>query len=101
MRVSKQASKRVGMYVWSALADCSSFARARVCVCVCVCAYTGDTAAFEDQMAPLRELAPTSLRFMLVTATLPQHTAQALQQSFRNITLATGPGLHRTAAGTC
>ncbi len=59
----------------------------------------GDAAAFEAQIAPLREAAPPSLRFLLVTATLPQHTADSLRGAFKDLALASGPGLHRTAAG--
>ena len=34
----------------------------------------GDKAAFRSQIDPIREAAPPGLRFVLVTATLPQHT---------------------------
>lgn len=59
----------------------------------------GENRAFEDQVSPLKDVAPPSMRFVMVTATLPQHTALALRSQFRDIQLVTGPGLHRTAAG--
>ena len=39
------------------------------------------------------------MRFILVTATLPQHTLALVREGFPDISLAMGPGLHRTAAG--
>ena len=50
-------------------------------------------------MEPLKAAAPASLRFVLVTATLPQHTLAQLRLDFPNLALASGPGLHRTAVG--
>jgi ATP-dependent RNA helicase DDX18/HAS1 len=67
--------------------------------CLYVLMGTGDTAAFQAQIQPLRDAAPPSLRFVLVTATLPTHTAEELKQVFKDITLCSGPGLHRTAPG--
>ncbi|GFH24614.1 uncharacterized protein HaLaN_22441, partial [Haematococcus lacustris] len=58
----------------------------------------GENRAFEEQVSPLKDVAPPSMRFVMVTATLPQHTALALRSQFRDIQLVTGPGLHRTAA---
>ncbi len=44
-------------------------------------------------------MAPAGLRFVLVTATLPQHTLARVRQNFPDIALAMGPGLHRTSPG--
>jgi len=59
----------------------------------------GDQAAFNPQIEPLRDAAPSNLKFVLVTATLPQHTLSLVRQGFPDISLAMGPGLHRTASG--
>jgi hypothetical protein len=49
---------------------------------------------------PIKAAAHPGLRFVMVTATLPQHAALQLKDSFRDLALVAGPGLHRTAAGT-
>ena len=54
---------------------------------------------FAEQVAPLQAAAPASTRFVLVTATLPAHTFEQLQQDFPGITAAIGPNLHRTSLG--
>ncbi|KAK9838223.1 hypothetical protein WJX84_007751 [Apatococcus fuscideae] len=54
---------------------------------------------FAEQVAPLQAAAPVSSRFVLVTATLPTHTFEQLQQDFPGITAAIGPNLHRTSLG--
>lgn len=59
----------------------------------------GDQAAFREQVEPLRSAGPPGLRFVLATATLPQHMLAQLEADFPQIALAMGPGLHRTAAG--
>ena len=46
-------------------------------------------------MAPLREAAPSSTRFVLVTASLPEQTWMYLQQQFPGVQPVLGPGLHR------
>ena len=50
-------------------------------------------------MQPLQAAAPASTRFVLVSATLPDHTFAALREAFPGLTPAFGPGLHRVAAG--
>jgi hypothetical protein len=59
----------------------------------------GDKADFSSQVAPLRAAAPSSMRFVLVTATMPQHTFAELRDIWPEIRTVLGPGLHRTAAG--
>ncbi len=76
---------------------CQEQEKARHCT---ITTDAGDTAKFEEQLSPLRAAAPASLRFVLVTATLPQHTVEVLREAFEDITLASGPGLHRTAPGS-
>jgi len=44
-------------------------------------------------------VAPRKLRYVFVTATLPQQTAEELLVQWPDLALASGPGLHRTAAG--
>jgi hypothetical protein len=61
----------------------------------------GDTTSFAEQIAPLRAVAPRKLRYVFVTATLPQQTAEELVTQWPDMALASGPGLHRTAAGVC
>ncbi len=48
---------------------------------------------------PLRAAAPASLRFVLVTATLPQHVFGLLREVWTDLQPVFGPGLHRTAPG--
>lgn len=50
-------------------------------------------------MAPLQEAAPPSTRFVLVSATLPDHTFATLREAFPGLAPAFGPGLHRVSAG--
>ncbi|KAK9811880.1 hypothetical protein WJX72_011720 [[Myrmecia] bisecta] len=59
----------------------------------------GDTTSFAEQIQPLRQAAGTDVRFVLVTATLPEYIYAQLQQDFPGIQAAIGPGLHRTAPG--
>lgn len=54
-----------------------------------------------EHVAPLRAAAPPSMRCVLVSATLPQHTFDELQELFMGLGAAFGPGLHRTAQGGC
>jgi hypothetical protein len=51
------------------------------------------------QVEPLLTAAPRSTRFVLVTATIPQHVTDKLLQTFPGMQAAFGPGLHRTAPG--
>jgi hypothetical protein len=48
---------------------------------------------------PLVTAAPASTRFVLVTATIPQHVTDQLLTTFPGMQAAFGPGLHRTSAG--
>eukprot|EP00198_Chlamydomonas_reinhardtii_P001248 XP_001690583.1 DEAD/DEAH box helicase-related protein [Chlamydomonas reinhardtii] len=59
----------------------------------------GERAAFLEQVAPLRAAAPSTMRFMLATATLPQHIFAQLREVWPDLMPVFGPGLHRTAAG--
>ena len=59
----------------------------------------GGEVSYAEHIQPLQEVAPPGLRFVLVSATLPQHTADALAELFPGLTPAFGPGLHRTAPG--
>lgn len=54
---------------------------------------------YTEHIAPLRAAAPASMRCVLVSATLPQHTFDELQDLFMGLGAAFGPGLHRTAQG--
>ncbi|KXZ46522.1 hypothetical protein GPECTOR_43g959 [Gonium pectorale] len=54
---------------------------------------------FLAQVEPLRAAAPPSLRFVLVSATLPQHVVAELRTLWPDLQPLFGPGLHRTAAG--
>lgn len=54
---------------------------------------------YTEHIAPLRAAAPPSMRCVLVSATLPQHTFDELQELFMGLGTAFGPGLHRTAQG--
>lgn len=54
---------------------------------------------YAEHIAPLRAAAPPSMRCVLVSATLPQHTFDELQELFMGLGAAFGPGLHRTAQG--
>lgn len=54
---------------------------------------------YTEHIAPLRAAAPSSMRCVLVSATLPQHTFDELQELFMGLGAAFGPGLHRTAQG--
>lgn len=59
----------------------------------------GPHSLFIDQVAPLRNAAPTTTRCVLVTATLPADVHTQLEPLFPGIVGAFGPGLHRTAPG--
>jgi ATP-dependent RNA helicase DDX18/HAS1 len=59
----------------------------------------GGEGNYEEYIAPIKAAAPEGLRFLLVSATLPQHTYHQLQDLFPGLRAAFGPGLHRTAAG--
>ncbi|KAG2448777.1 hypothetical protein HYH02_006129 [Chlamydomonas schloesseri] len=59
----------------------------------------GERAAFLEQVAPLRAAAPSTMRFVLATATLPQHIFAQLREVWPDLMPVFGPGLHRTAAG--
>ena len=61
--------------------------------------HAGERAAFLEQVAPLRAAAPSTMRFMLATATLPQHIFAQLREVWPDLMPVFGPGLHRTAAG--
>lgn len=54
---------------------------------------------YSEHIAPLRAASPPSMRCVLVSATLPQHTFDELQDLFMGLGAAFGPGLHRTAQG--
>ena len=61
----------------------------------------GSGSAFSPEVAALRDRCPAATRFVLVTATLPEHVFGELQERFPGIQAAMGPGLHRTAPGRC
>jgi ATP-dependent RNA helicase DDX18/HAS1 len=63
----------------------------------------GDAFEFASQIKPIKDLAnPTSTRFVLVTATIPNQVLRELKQFFypQDIRVIQGPGLHRPSAGT-
>jgi ATP-dependent RNA helicase DDX18/HAS1 len=63
----------------------------------------GDAFEFASQIKPIKDLAnPTSTRFVLVTATIPDQVLRELKQFFypQDIRVIQGPGLHRPSAGT-
>jgi hypothetical protein len=64
-----------------------------------LCGHAGGEVDYTDHIAPLRAAAPPSMRCVLVSATLPQHTFDELQELFMGLGTAFGPGLHRTAQG--
>ncbi len=51
------------------------------------------------QVLPLKEASPLSLRFVMVTATIPEATFGAMESEFGRLYPALGPGLHCTAPG--
>jgi hypothetical protein len=55
--------------------------------------------SYAEHIAPLRAAGSPDLRCVLVSATLPQHTFDELQELFMGLGAAFGPGLHRTATG--
>ena len=59
----------------------------------------GGEVDYNEHIAPLRAAAPPSMKCVLVSATLPQHTFDEVQELFVGLGAAFGPGLHRTAAG--
>jgi len=69
-------------------------------VLCCVLWYpAGGEVDYSEHIAPLRAASPPSMRCVLVSATLPQHTFDELQDLFMGLGAAFGPGLHRTAQG--
>jgi len=63
----------------------------------------GDAFKFASQIKPIKDLAnPTSTRFVLVTATIPDQVLRELKEFFypQDIRVIQGPGLHRPSAGT-
>ena len=62
--------------------------------------WTGEESAFSEQLTAIRQSAPASARFVLVTATVPQPVFEQLTQSeFPGMAVALGPRLHRPPAG--
>ncbi|KIZ01662.1 DEAD-box ATP-dependent RNA helicase 50 [Monoraphidium neglectum] len=59
----------------------------------------GGEDVYREQVEPLQSAAPSSTRFVLVSATLPQHTFEKLREVFPGLEPAFGPGLHRVSAG--
>ncbi|KAI8469617.1 MAG: P-loop containing nucleoside triphosphate hydrolase protein [Monoraphidium minutum] len=59
----------------------------------------GGDEVYAEQVEPLQAAAPTPTRFVLVSATLPQHTFEKLREVFPGMEPAFGPGLHRVSAG--
>ncbi|KAF8070956.1 DEAD-box ATP-dependent RNA helicase 50 [Scenedesmus sp. PABB004] len=59
----------------------------------------GGEVSYAEHVAPLRAASGPGLRCVLVSATLPQHTFDELQELFMGLGAAFGPGLHRTATG--
>jgi hypothetical protein len=59
----------------------------------------GGEVSYAEHIAPLRAAGSDALRCVLVSATLPQHTFDELQELFMGLGAAFGPGLHRTATG--
>lgn len=55
--------------------------------------------SYAEHIAPLRAAGGADMRCVLVSATLPQHTFDELQELFVGLGAAFGPGLHRTATG--
>lgn len=60
---------------------------------------TGAEVNYTQDIKPVQDVAPPGLRFVLVSATLPQHICDQLQQLFPGLQAMFGPGLHRPAAG--
>jgi hypothetical protein len=67
--------------------------------CLLLLFIAGGEVDYTEHIAPLRAAAPASMRCVLVSATLPQHTFDELQELFMGLGAAFGPGLHRTAQG--
>jgi hypothetical protein len=61
--------------------------------------FAGGEVSYAEHIAPLRAAGSAELRCVLVSATLPQHTFDELQELFMGLGAAFGPGLHRTATG--
>ncbi|KAF6257544.1 P-loop containing nucleoside triphosphate hydrolase protein [Scenedesmus sp. NREL 46B-D3] len=59
----------------------------------------GGEVSYAEHIAPLHAAGSADLRCVLVSATLPQHTFDELQEMFMGLGAAFGPGLHRTATG--
>jgi hypothetical protein len=68
-------------------------------MCCCAAAAAGGEVSYAEHIAPLRAAGGAELRCVLVSATLPQHTFDELQELFMGLGAAFGPGLHRTATG--
>jgi hypothetical protein len=67
--------------------------------CVLLLVLAGGEVSYAEHIAPLRAAGSDALRCVLVSATLPQHTFDELQELFMGLGAAFGPGLHRTATG--
>jgi ATP-dependent RNA helicase DDX18/HAS1 len=68
-------------------------------VCDEVDVLLGGASMFAEQVAPLKQACPTTTRWILVTATLPNDVYMQLEPLFPGLVAALGPGLHRTAPG--
>ena len=68
-------------------------------VCDEVDVLLGGASMFAEQVAPLKDAAPRSTKWILVTATLPSEVYMQLEPLFPGMVAALGPGLHRTAPG--
>ena len=64
------------------------------------CPAPGDRSHFSEQFAAIRQAAPDSTRFVLVTATVPEATFRHLSETeFPGMKVAFGPRLHRPSSG--
>ena len=62
--------------------------------------FAGDRSLFSEQFTAIRQAAPDSTRFVLVTATVPEETFEHLSQTeFPGMKVAFGPRLHRPSSG--
>lgn len=63
--------------------------------------FAGEKAEFSEQFAAIRQAAPETTRFVLVTATVSEETYEQLsKEAFPGMKVAFGPRLHRPASGT-
>ena len=61
---------------------------------------SGERSEFAEQFAAIRQAAPDSTRFVLVTATVPEETYEQLSRTaFPGMKVAFGPRLHRPSSG--